>query len=94
MRRVAGKRAFLHKGRAMGTLSVIIPTLNAADGLRRSLPPLAEFESLDLLRELILVDGGSSDNTLAIGAAAGAKIIAADRGRGVQLAAGAAAASG
>jgi rSAM/selenodomain-associated transferase 2 len=78
----------------MGNLSVIIPTLNAAGGLRRSLPPLAAFESLDLLRELILADGGSSDGTLAIGEAAGATTVRVERGRGAQLAAGAAAASG
>jgi rSAM/selenodomain-associated transferase 2 len=83
-----------HKGPIMGNLSVIIPTLNAAGGLRRSLPPLAEFESLDLLRELILADGGSNDETLAIGEAAGVTTVSVERGRGVQLAAGAEAASG
>ena len=31
----------------MGNLSVIIPTLNAGAGLRRSLPPLAAFDGLE-----------------------------------------------
>jgi rSAM/selenodomain-associated transferase 2 len=78
----------------MSKLSVIIPTLNAGLELRRSLPPLAVFEGLDMLRELILVDGGSNDDTLAIGDAAGAEIVTAERGRGRQLAAGGAAARG
>ena len=78
----------------MGKLSVIIPTLNAGMELRRSLPPLAVFEGLDILRELILVDGGSDDDTLAIGDAAGAQIINAERGRGRQLATGGVAAQG
>jgi rSAM/selenodomain-associated transferase 2 len=78
----------------MGNLSVIIPTLNAGAGLRRSLPPLAAFDGLDILRELILADGGSDDDTLAIAAAAGAEVVTANRGRGLQLAAGATVARG
>ena len=78
----------------MGRLSVIIPTLNAGAGLRRSLPPLAAFDGLEILRELILADGGSDDDTLAIADAAGAEIVTAERGRGLQLAIGAASARG
>ena len=29
----------------MADLSIIIPTLNAGEGLRRSLPPLADFDA-------------------------------------------------
>ena len=42
----------------------------------------------------MLADGGSADATRAIASAAGARVIAAPRGRGVQLAAGIAAARG
>src|SRR5207253_1610692 len=42
----------------------------------------------------IVADGGSEDDTVAIASATGARIVAASRGRGTQLAAGAAAASG
>jgi rSAM/selenodomain-associated transferase 2 len=78
----------------MASISIIIPTLNAAAALHRSLPPLAEFAALDLIREVIVADGGSADETAAIAEAAGAKFILAEKGRGAQLAAGAEAAIG
>ena len=46
------------------------------------------------LREIVIADGSSTDDTAAIAGAAGARLIAAERGRGTQLAAGAAAANG
>ncbi len=78
----------------MARVSIIIPTLNAAEGLRRSLPPLAEFGALDLIREVILADGGSADETPGIAEAAGAVLVPSEVGRGTQLAAGADAAGG
>jgi rSAM/selenodomain-associated transferase 2 len=67
-------------------LSVIIPTLNAAPGLAAVLPALAGPP----VAEVIVVDGGSRDDSRALAAAAGARVIEAARGRGAQLAAGAA----
>lgn len=78
----------------MGRISIIIPTLDAAAWLRRSLPPLAAFEGLDLLREVIFADGGSTDDTAAVAEAAGARLVRTERGRGTQLVAGAEAAQG
>lgn len=78
----------------MSRVSIVIPTVNAAKDLRCSLPPLAAFGVLDLIREVILADGGSSDETAAIAEAAGGRMVASDVGRGTQLAAGAAAARG
>lgn len=78
----------------MASVSIIIPTLNAAEALHRSLPPLAEFAALDLIREVIIADGGSVDGTAAIAEAAGAKFVQVEPGRGRQLAAGAEAARG
>lgn len=65
-----------------------MPTLDAA----RTLP--ACLAALGKVDQLIAVDGGSRDETRAIAAAAGAEIVAAPRGRGVQLRAGAGAATG
>jgi len=70
-------------------LSIIIPALNAGDTLGAVLASLG-----DRLDEVIVVDGGSNDQTANIAGAAGARIINAARGRGVQLAAGADAATG
>jgi rSAM/selenodomain-associated transferase 2 len=67
---------------------VVIPTLHAASTLR------ACVERLQGADEVIIVDGGSSDRTAAIGAELGVRQIEATRGRGVQLSAGAAAARG
>ncbi len=78
----------------MAKISIIIPSLNAAAALHRSLPPLAEFAALDLIREVVVADGGSADETAAIAEASGARFVQAEKGRGVQLVAGAEAARG
>src|SRR6266567_1400928 len=72
-------------------LSVVIPTLEAAGDLPATLAALA---GVRLSGEIIVADGGSRDDSVAIARAAGARIVTAPRGRGTQLAAGAAAASG
>ncbi|WP_205689923.1 TIGR04283 family arsenosugar biosynthesis glycosyltransferase [Caulobacter sp. SLTY] len=69
-------------------LSVVIPALNAADTLAQTLAALTGAD------EIIVVDGGSRDATIALAREAGATVIEAPPGRGGQLAAGAAAASG
>ncbi len=78
----------------MARLSIIIPTLNAAEPLRRSLPPLAAIEAVGLVREVLFADGGSTDHTAEIAEVSGARLVSAARGRGLQLAAGAEASRG
>jgi len=75
-------------------ISVIIPTLNAADGIGPCLAALADGVIEGLVAELILVDGGSEDEIGAVAEVAGARLITAPRGRGTQLGAGAEAAGG
>lgn len=75
-------------------LSIIIPTLDAAATLPATLAALDEARVQGLVREIIVADGGSRDDTAGIAAASGARILHSARGRGVQLGAGAAAASG
>ncbi len=73
-------------------LSVIIPALNEAQNLpgtlRRVRPNLLPGD------EVIVVDGGSADGTADVARKFGAKVVAARRGRGTQMNAGAAASAG
>ena len=75
-------------------LSVVIPTLNAAEALPGCLGALMEGVEAGLIRELVISDGGSTDATLAIADEAGAEIIAGAPSRGGQLRRGAGAAHG
>ena len=75
-------------------LSVIIPTLNAAQGLPACLAALIEGLEAGLIRELILSDGGSGDATLQIADAVGAVIVQGAPSRGGQLRRGAQVAGG
>ena len=70
------------------SLSVIIPTLDAAALLPTALAALGSRAA-----EIVVSDGGSNDDTASIAQRAGARVVSARRGRGSQLAAGAAAAS-
>ena len=79
------------EGRGEGPLSVVIPTLNAAQTLPETLAALGRSV---LVGKVIVVDGGSTDASIALAEAAGARVVVAGRGRGTQLAAGAVAASG
>jgi rSAM/selenodomain-associated transferase 2 len=72
-------------------ISAVIPTFNAAVELSALLAILAEP---GLVTEIVVADGGSADRTRKIARAAGARVVDAARGRGTQLAAGAAAAAG
>jgi len=73
-------------------ISVVIPTLNAAATLPATLAALGPID--DTLGEIVIADGGSEDRTTAVAQAAKARVIAAARGRGPQLAAGIEAAAG
>lgn len=70
-------------------LSVIIPTLNAASDLPRSLSPLVAGVIDGLVREVIIADGGSVDETLEVAEDAGCVVAQSEKGRGAQLRVGA-----
>ncbi len=75
-------------------LTIVIPTLDAADALAVLLGALAQADGHGFEVEIVVADGGSRDATAACAEAAGARVIAAPCGRGRQLAAGAEAARG
>ncbi len=75
-------------------LSIIIPTLNAADVIGPTLATLAEGLGEGLIAELILTDGGSTDDIAQVAEAAGAQFVVGPPGRGGQLARGCAVARG
>jgi rSAM/selenodomain-associated transferase 2 len=77
------------RGPSDGRISVIIPTLNAADTLQ---PLLSALRTSDIIKEMIVADGGSHDETIALAGSAGASVVRTATGRGAQLAAGAVAA--
>lgn len=66
-------------------ISVIVPTLNAEQDLAACLTALVPAAMDGFVKEVIISDGGSTDQTLAIADDAGARIIHCGRGRGQQL---------
>ncbi len=74
-------------------LSVVIPTFNAASTLAATLDSL-DSQLIGVDYEVVVTDGASSDASLAIAEAKGARFISVAHGRGAQLAAGGDAARG
>jgi rSAM/selenodomain-associated transferase 2 len=71
-------------------ISVIIPTLNAEATLAGTLSALVPAAVAGLVREVLVVDGGSRDRTAEIVEHAGASLVQSSLGRGHQLKTGAA----
>lgn len=75
-------------------ISVIIPTLNAQADISACLAALMEGLDSGLIAELVISDGGSTDDTTVLGEAWGGEIITGPPSRGGQLSRGCAAARG
>lgn len=78
------------EARARNRISIVVPVLNEANTLGPLLDSLREVPDA----EVIVVDGGSDDGSPAIARSRGAEVMAATRGRGSQMNAGAARATG
>ena len=66
-------------------ISIIIPTLNSETDLYETLGSLFEGMENNLIRELIISDGGSNDKTKPIAYGVGAILIEGPCGRGLQI---------
>ena len=71
-------------------VSVVIPTLNEADSIDRTLACVRQAGEC----EIIIVDGGSDDGTLEIARKSADRVLSAQRGRACQMNAGAQVATG
>jgi glycosyltransferase involved in cell wall biosynthesis len=71
-------------------ISIIIPTINEAGTIQQTL--ISTQTGLNV--EVIVADGGSQDDTVAIASAWGAKVLSVPKGRAKQMNLGAAAATG
>ena len=76
----------------MSALSIIMPVLNEAAGIAEALQALAPYRARGV--EVVVVDGGSRDATVAQATPLADQVVAAARGRGAQMNAGAACACG
>ena len=70
-------------------LSVIIPTLDAAATIGPTLASIGEGTECDLVREIVIADGGSDDGIAGVADESGAVFLSCKSGRGSQLRAGA-----
>lgn len=72
------------------TISIIIPTLNEAENIKNAIASTQPSTNI----EIIVVDGGSVDDTVEVAQSLSVKVISSSPGRAGQMNAGAAAASG
>ncbi|HYC36791.1 MAG TPA: TIGR04283 family arsenosugar biosynthesis glycosyltransferase [Usitatibacter sp.] len=76
----------------MAVLSIVVPVLDEAQGIAATLEPLCDARRRGA--EVIVVDGASRDATREIAARMADRVLVAERGRSLQMNAGARAASG
>ncbi len=75
-------------------ISIIIPVLNEQDHIGDLLTHIKNRSSSQNIKEIIVVDGGSTDNTVQLAIAKGASILHSKKGRAIQMNYGAKYASG
>ena len=67
-------------------ISVIIPTYNEEESICETIQRIQEFDETNLVKEIIIADGGSTDRTVATVKSEGAKVVISPaKGRGAQM---------
>ncbi|GGW34127.1 TIGR04283 family arsenosugar biosynthesis glycosyltransferase [Arenibacter certesii] len=67
------------------SISIIIPVFNEAPNIKRLLKYLRENSITQTVKEVIVVDGGSTDQTVTISQNEGATVLLSDKGRAKQM---------
>lgn len=75
-------------------ISIVIPSFNEEKNIQHLIYYLKNNSSADIIKEIIVSDGGSKDNTIQLAELAGATIVTGKKGRAQQLNRGARHASG
>lgn len=66
-------------------ISVIIPTYNEEAHIKTTIQRLWKHDEVNLVKEIFIADGGSTDNTIDIAKIEGVKVIQCPKGRAVQM---------
>ena len=67
-------------------ISVIIPTYNEEAHIKATIRRLWEYDETNLIKEVIIADGGSTDDTVTIAKTEGVKVIVSPKkGRAEQM---------
>ena len=69
----------------MNSISIIIPVFNEAENISKLIQHLNLQSTTNIIKEIIIVDGGSSDNTIEITKSLTARVIHSRKGRAIQM---------
>ncbi|CAN0599805.1 unnamed protein product, partial [Ectocarpus sp. 12 AP-2014] len=75
-------------------ISIIIPALNEEHYIQKVLDSISKNSSSDYIKEVLVIDGGSADQTVSVAKNKDARVISSKKGRAVQMNLGAKKATG